>query len=433
MMYSRERSSGVTISDGYELYPSPSPYIRQEYMEYVGGVPMITDTRDVPIDYPFIQSNWFSNEKSISDTVGARQSFNSCLHTQNVPIQISISLPNEFDDPDPSEMQALSWNTIGGHLGNINGQWSANAHMGGDSNWNSFSMPSPDWNSLVSQVADGLDGSLSASTNMLENLVQLRSTLRMFRNPFGLLNARWSRSRKTLRELSKTSSNVWLEYRYGWLNFFRDFEAIASCLERASSHIKYLQQTRSSWASIGRRSIETASYQVTSPNLGDVVNALSITMSDPVVTRTCAFSLDILRGKAFSILSRGHYVMDQLKFTDLYSALWDLLPFSFVVDWFIDIQNLSLEAPYLFRKWDLRRVGYSVKHVWTASFNIESSLTAFQRTTTPISYTIPNQVVRSQYARYPGFPASGQTVGLFGGFNFTHLMDGSALIMQGLR
>jgi len=117
-------------------------------------------------------------------------------------------------------------------------------------------------------------------------------------------------------------------------------------------------------------------------------------------------------------------------------ALWDLLPFSFVVDWFIDLERVVKYLPLYWNRHTFRRMGYSVKTEYRAALEIDSdaTITWWNGMSFPKSKTelCPEITVASTYVRTPGFPPDMSGVGAFNGLSFTHLADGAALIAQRL-
>jgi len=123
------------------------------------------------------------------------------------------------------------------------------------------------------------------------------------------------------------------------------------------------------------------------------------------------------------------HVLKRLGAHDVLSTLWDIVPYSFVVDWFTHA-NRVLEQRYRnFGSYTLRRIGSSTKTTLYADGILRLHTSNYDDN----PYTevhIPESPVATSYSRSAGFPAWTSTVGLFGNLNLTQMLEGTALIMQ---
>lgn len=373
----------------------------------------------------------FSNLSQISDSIMTPNRFNGCAHDRYYPFVVALDGDSILDTPLNSELPANQWITVGSKSDPIYGSYSIDSHLGSNG-WPTIAAPI-DWSTLVTDVGARLDGSMTASTNMLVVVGELAETIGMFKNPFGLLTTNWSRALakgKTLRQLSKAGANVWLEYKYGWKNFFLDFNATLKAAGEARKHVEYLMSTRDAYSSVGKSQHDESTYSLPLRTIGSVANGAAVTVSDLRIVRDATFSLDILRGEAFRVLSQPMYMMQRLGTNQLIPALWDLVPMSFVVDWFVDLQRyLKLNLAYSGMH-NLRNIGYSVKTSWFASLIVDCELQGWAGHTKGVQGCYPEQLVRKLYTRSAGFPPQTESEGIFGGLNLVHLADASALVAQ---
>jgi len=128
--------------------------------------------------------------------------------------------------------------------------------------------------------------------------------------------------------------------------------------------------------------------------------------------------------------SKFDQVLSRLGARDIVTALWDVVPYSFVVDWFTHI-NRDLGAHSIdWNSYDIRRMGFSRKTEWYGRVKVDSSYTGYGETITLPTYYEGPQCVQKTYTRTQGFPPGTQSVGLFGNLNKTQIAEGLALIVQ---
>lgn len=392
------------------------------------------EIRSVPIDIRTMSR--FSDLQSITDDPTKSGTCKPCTHTRDYRVMINCPLA-DCKRVDGFTVDRLpwdgSWRSIAVVGGKLIGSHSLSAHYPSIA-WPPNPNFSPvDWSAQVNSVGAGLDGCMTASTNILVEVVQLGQTLRMIKNPFGLLS-KFRGSRKTIKSLVKETSNAWLEYRYGWRNLLYDITNVVKCWEKARKHMQYLMSTRGAWSPIGSSSSSEVSlpappFSVVA--MSNVDQGYNITCSNLRCRRETHFSCRVLREESFRILTQMEYAMQNLGTKDIRGALWDLLPFSFVVDWFINLSNLTtMNSIYKLQSSRVRNLCFSTKTRFTADFLVQSYAMSMRGYITGTPQTMPNVLVRETYERNLGFPPVSLTDGIFGGFSVTHLMDGAALIAQ---
>lgn len=425
----RSRSKGSSTTQAYVV---GSGAFKREVMRRSSDNKVVT--RVVSLSEP-VNYELYDDRESISDMVGHTWEFNPCVHLRRIPYRLpGYKLPSKIDTYgwlSPADW----WYTYGhdgGYLSNslVSFQGLCTSHP---TQLPNPSMGSIDWADLTDQVGVQLDGHMQVSQNLLVSLMTIGQTLSMVKKPFGGL-AKLKKISKdaSLSNLLRTGSSAYLEYRYGWLNFKRDIEAISNVWQEVRRHMEFLEKTVHKFTSLSQRVTDSydASSLCTFKSLGsDQTGSVLLYLSQ--VTRTACFSLDVKRDEASLTIGRMDHVLRRLGTGELAEALWDLVPWSFVVDWFTHINRFVRQAPILWNSADLRRMGYSVKTEHHGYVKTRySGYSSFSGWSPAAWSTHETQVVQRMYQRTAGFPPSCSSVGLFGDLNKTQIADGIALIVQ---
>jgi hypothetical protein len=369
----------------------------------------------------------FSDWQSFTDTHGGSELYNPASHQALSPLQCAIQLATKETAELPGYLPIGIWYTLKHDLGLFKTNYS---FVDG---FNPAVIPNPslpgiDWTTIVNTVGDQLDGHMSADSNILVTLAESAKTIQMVKEPFRLLKHDWRKTSKRLSAsvLAKGGANVWLSWRYGWMQLYRDVVAFATIKRRIQEHINFLSQTRGSWQSLAKSQVDygTCSPIQGSPNVGFWLEP-SIN-----VVRRATFSLDIFRSEQATRFTNFELFLQASGAYDILFALWDLVPFSFIVDWFVDIGNWISSGPIYWNRFKLRKMGYSVKTTYNCKLRVGSIAANWQGSTEPVYHDAPEYVGYKTYYRTPGFPPDTSGVGLFGGLNLTHLADSAAIIAQ---
>lgn len=137
---------------------------------------------------------------------------------------------------------------------------------------------------------------------------------------------------------SVQASNLWLEHRYGWLPLLKDLDDAARYLARkmVDSTIRPVRIT-----GVGK-SETTSTIEI-------VDNAYTTPSS--VYIRASGNSRQEYECKlSVWVLPKPRQTFEELGFTDPYSVAWELAPFSFVVDWFVNVGEV-LSSLHQFPQW----------------------------------------------------------------------------------
>jgi hypothetical protein len=300
-------------------------------------------------------------DRSITDTIqagGTRGCFNPVIHTINdgMPFFGNFSWTYASPTTSPRTITCLDWGC------------QVPLSLSG--------LPEADWNSLSGQLADQLNGYDNCGSLLAVSIKEMDKTIDMFHNPFSLMKRNWRKDAglNPAAALAKRGSNYWLEHRYGWNAFYQDLKSAKKSIQRFMA-----PPTQDAIANFSRRfsatQVETASNDPWQ-YLGTVTDgwwnywyAHGMQPSENV---------SLLRGKctnrkityrvgaqsASSAIRTSKLTQAiQLAGVDmrgLVSSLWEIVPYSFVVDWFINLKSFSgiLKRRRLLGD-DIRNLGFS--------------------------------------------------------------------------
>jgi hypothetical protein len=398
-------------------------------MAWVGGV-YTQQTREVPqTNY----SSYYSDDRAaITDVVGEYFRFNGVMHTKNKACPAFMPLNAVAGSKPPSPWPYSGTWTKYKQVNSVG--WVGNLFFQGRTNPPGGTMPSPtflssDWTERVYQVGSQLDGRMTTGQNLLVDVMQIAQVAGMFKNPFNMRKLPKQLRSMTMKQLSKSVASGYLEYQFGWKNIYRDMLALANVWTEVRTHDAYLKASAGKFVSISDRGTEQATPPSISLTPIGAPDYCAFTPKLSLCKRTHSFSLDIQREEQALLWSKFDQVMSRLGARDVALALWDCVPYSFIVDWFTHINRFVGQRSIDWLSYDLRRVGYSYKTTWYGYFDIVSNATGWGGSQN-LAYQTTPFIVQEQYERYPGFPAGTSSVGLFGNLNKTQIAEGLALIVQ---
>lgn len=159
-----------------------------------------------------------------------------------------------------------------------------------------------------------------SDSNLYESVAEIRQTLGLIKRPLDSLNRLLSRA-SSVRGRVGAASDAWLTYRYGVMPIVRDIGAVIDGLGKKVGEVRKTTRTQ---GSLSRYSYETSVKTWSPPNTFTL--NFGIQKTDEVLVR--AMSLD-------------EYVVDlyeNIGFTTkgLVTLPWELIPYSFVADWFVN-------------------------------------------------------------------------------------------------
>lgn len=190
-------------------------------------------------------------------------------------------------------------------------------------------------------------------------------------------------------------SSAWLELSYAWLPLLGDIDSAARYI--AEKRFKHTEP-----AEAVSRAHTSERYSVSTTGSGG--NPIYRTLTSEI--SRVRYTFEVLPN-----FSRNFSTMEELGFTDPFGVAWDLLPLSFVVDWFINVGQV-LESLHTFSQWKVKRGIYatrnSLERERTLSKNFTSPLMAdgnpYNRVEDGEFFTFLRQWSKRQL--YSNFPTS---------------------------
>jgi len=165
---------------------------------------------------------------------------------------------------------------------------------------------------------------------------------------------------KYLNITPKRLKNNWLEYKYGWMPLLMDVKGAAEFF--AQQHVV---RSPKFVAAAVEKSVITVSSQTMSPAYGGTVADWPQNILETYYYEA--------RLKAWCELSSPHLSeLQQIGLTNPALVAWELVPFSFVFDWFVEVGNY-LEGLTALNGVTVRRACASV--VWTKAFSLTQPAT----------------------------------------------------------
>lgn len=386
---------------------------------------------------------YHDDRQTIQDIIGAIGMYNSCTHTKYFGLPMGGTAKGVSLRGSPrGGTYTWGWAPIG-YTGVVLSPASMFSMQNTFANYSTgLTLPSfsdVDWATLVDQVGSQLDGRMTASQNMLVSLAQITQTVGMIKNPFGMRQlAKVGGNKMSLGAILKKPAGAYLEYKFGWENLYRDYLAIAKVWSEVRAHKEYLEESVNRYVPVTARSTVTYS---TPQTLGTITPSptqvrMSYTGYRTNVRKVGCFSLNLRRTEAMNSWSTIDQILARLGVNDLATALWDLVPYSFVVDWFTHINRVLERSPISWNSYDIRRMGYSRKTEWDGRV-VGNHTTTISSPACPYTYKSESVeygpgIVQTKYERFPGFPPNTSSVGLFGNLTKTQMAEGIALIIQRL-
>lgn len=180
--------------------------------------------------------------------------------------------------------------------------------------------------------------------------------------------------RKIVRLLGKEAANRWLEYQYGWKPLMSDIYGVANLIDQQ------IQKKRTIRGTADKRSGVAPNYAFKPVNSG-------LMQVNPQVVAGAFCRLD------WSIQNSAARMFNRLGLSNVLDIGWELIPFSFVIDWVVPIGDFlkSMSAG-----WGLTFKGGSMTKYSTANIDVTWTQYPFIKGA-PINYNIRSV----SWFRYP--------------------------------
>jgi len=179
-----------------------------------------------------------------------------------------------------------------------------------------------DKQALITEVTTSLWSQMrGADANLLVDVAEIRSTLEMLRDPFSAMHAlaRKSQKRSGIKNIKEAVAGTWLEYRYGWLPLISSVDGVITALKRPNL--------------LPRRRVHD-SMKIAS-SVTSTTTWPSSVVGSGAVTQT-NMSTEEYSVRPYAIYVDNRTTQNHLGI-DLGGAIslgWELVPYSFVADWF---------------------------------------------------------------------------------------------------
>lgn len=178
-----------------------------------------------------------------------------------------------------------------------------------------------------------------SSTNLAEGIATIKDTINLFRGPgkflkhlarSGSVNIKSSRAPlKELKSAFDKAGDTWLEGTYGWIPFIQDLIELSSiarnpqaALAKLSKPIvKDIRHTASSGGDVDSSQLEHTFV---------ITERLE-------TTRKRLIRIEASPSPSFQAMSMANKLATYLGLNDFGRLAWELVPYSFVVDWFTDL------------------------------------------------------------------------------------------------
>lgn len=278
-------------------------------------------------------------------------------------------------------------------------------HVAGTTSYNSpMILPSTVPNHIYNSCLDRFNEKVRGTIDISVDLAQAGSVARMFKAADKVVSLA-----RALKGSPSEIGSLWLELQYGWKPLL---STIYDTVDRLMDHTIATHRT------VKARFSDSVPNQIVTEPIEEVGSSVS-----GLATRKGRFTCEI-----------GAYlrtdVSDLAAYTSLnpVSIAWELVPYSFVVDWFIDIGGYirGLETAYLYRNAFVsgyRSDGVFFDGIWNAfrndslyTYAVQSTLRQRSLTRTVLtSYPVP---------RLPSFKAE---------LGSGRLLNAAALLSQFLR
>jgi hypothetical protein len=323
----------------------------------------------------------------------------------------------------------------------------------------SYATPDVPWGSLVSELGSLVRNDLQSNAYLPVTLMEMAKTFQMIRNPFGILKTNWRDlvGLKPLKHLVKGSS-IWLEGRYGWkplvsdignfcdayVTFARESNRVGldqDNLRYSTSSTFTVPSTPNYWGEDGPTWLAYQADLVDRFGRGNTNNGWMRVAFDPMVVRAVVGCRKWLIAQRVKSRMEKAMTLLHCRPQDLFAVIWELLPYSFVFDWFVDLQGIMglASAKELLVSSVTSQLGYSLK--WSQQYSVGYIPdNFFWKYRSPYSYRDPiacssssdssSKGSRSSYVRLPGLPATSIDDFCSTDLSFTNRLDAAGLIFQ---
>lgn len=208
-------------------------------------------------------------------------------------------------------------------------------------------------------------------------LGEFRETLRMLRRPASALrdgiHDYLKRARRRIRQekgkpaIKKMLADSWLEYAYGWKPLMGDIESAVKAYSTYQARVETLRvYGKATWESKG-----TASYSAVdkAPGMSSVYYRVRTTTN--IETHKCVYKGAVRVQVSGVDVDAASKVIELSGFNllEFIPTVWELVPYSFVIDYFTNVGNILNSVAGLYSDWVW--VSLSTKATRLSEYQIE--------------------------------------------------------------
>lgn len=187
---------------------------------------------------------------------------------------------------------------------------------------------------LVEAYAKLSDSSIMSG----EVMASIGQTMRMLQRPFGssvkLLSDCYKSARrhyrKTAKSIARANADAWLEYRYGWGPLFMDIEQGLDLYSKREERLKSAFKIVRTSKPFQSTTMKSYDVSCTAP----IAYTAQGTATETVKGQVAAGVFYALAGRTPAVAAAEDL---RLGASSLASTAWEIVPYSFVADWFVQV------------------------------------------------------------------------------------------------
>lgn len=299
-----------------------------------------------------------------------------------------------------------------------------------------------DWFALLDQWHENCNNLISPTTNIGESMVEYDIFIDAFRTilrPSRGLKYALRLIKKTLGskvhtplgklgQVIRETSDANIGYQFGVKPAINEVRNAISAHQKVSSRLKYLRENLGGYVPIRARQI--LSSAVNAPNWNNSAKHLMIESKDSVAVISAL-------GKVRPDLDYAQDWHAYIQYFGLHKTMglaWELIPFSFVIDWVTNAQEYvnkyltpNYDSPFM----NIRNICYSRKKRTTYAFGLGNTFlypeVGFYRASdNPL---ILGRMIKTEYERHAGLPQTSGSVD-FSRLGLFHGITSAGLLIQ---
>lgn len=274
-----------------------------------------------PVDIDYGSQLFLKELSSIDYSNSARSGPNPCFHWRYLGVPINPSIPYSYGHSAQPGVVHTNTGMVG---------VAQNAALLNQLRWNIPTEQELPWRHLATQAWGALRPSLAGGLSAPNFIYELRDVKRMF--------DLWSNRRNILRNFA----NGHLNFSFGWAPFIGDVRRIHQLLQRCVNNYEefaknalkpHKRHYKLTLDSIVKEQHVFFGSQTDPDGLGYIVY---LEDGPPIYRFTVDYTYAI-KPDPYNLM-KG--CLDQLGIRKDAQIIWDALPYSFIVDWFLNVGNL---------------------------------------------------------------------------------------------